>query len=213
MLTALLFRSDSDWHTVDDEQSSDPDDDRGIHENYDEGDDEDLEDDEDDDDDLDNSEHARQPDGIAAVSFGCSHYQRNCRCFSFEMMGARFCATFSRVCPEWWPRAAEKSLLPQRILLPLPAYFTSRYWCRHCHNEAEETVAALTSVPPTSHTIDRYAVKEASAALVLFLSRFLRDITQQVVCAQCSKRQPVSNLCSACGTQFGKAMPSMSTLG
>ena len=45
-----------------------------------------------------------------------------------------------------------------------------RYWCRHCHNDAEDTVAALRCVPPTSHTLDRYAVKEASAADLALIS-------------------------------------------
>ena len=61
------------------------------------------------------------------------------------------------------------SMLRQRVRrLPKARLFISshvpaRYWCRHCHNEAEESVAALRTIPPTSHTLDRYAVKEASA--------------------------------------------------
>ncbi len=61
------------------------------------------------------------------------------------------------------------SMLRQRVRrlaiarLFMSSHVPARYWCRHCHNEAEESVAALRCTPPTSHSLDRYAVKEASA--------------------------------------------------
>ncbi len=47
------------------------------------------------------------------------------------------------------------------------------YWCRHCHNDAEESVEAMRRVPPTAHTIDRYAVKEARPRRLRFFAPFL----------------------------------------
>ncbi|CDJ38348.1 zinc finger (CHY type) protein, putative [Eimeria tenella] len=52
------------------------------------------------------------------------------------------------------------------------------YWCRHCHNEAYEMDLS------NAHEIDRHAVEE-------------------IVCAVCEARQPVSNKCVGCGTVFG----------
>lgn len=70
----------------------------------------------------------------------------------------------SRAPAEWSPRAAGKSTLRSNRALAFPRQHAARYWCRHCHNEAEETVEAMTCVPPTSHTLDRYAVTEARAS-------------------------------------------------
>lgn len=53
------------------------------------------------------------------------------------------------------------------------------FWCRHCHNEAHE------SDLDKAHEIDRHAVEE-------------------VLCAACETRQPVSNKCVKCCTIFGK---------
>lgn len=116
---------------------------------------------------------------------------------------------------------AAKSPPPSKSCLFIPSHVPARYWCRHCHNEAEESVAALRSIPPTSHSLDRYAVKEASARnlahplsqplfglITWIITRcfecvFRLTVKEQVVCAQCNTRQPVSNNCTSCGIQFG----------
>ncbi|KAL8271353.1 hypothetical protein Esti_004687 [Eimeria stiedai] len=52
------------------------------------------------------------------------------------------------------------------------------FWCRHCHNEESEQDIT------TAHEIDRHAVEE-------------------IICAACEARQPVSNTCIECGIIFG----------
>lgn len=72
--------SDGSWHTVDDDDNGDDDDDDAEEQQHAHGDAEE----EDDGSDLFNDDDDDVVDGgasaYAATGFGCSHYQRNCRC-------------------------------------------------------------------------------------------------------------------------------------
>ena len=56
------------------------------------------------------------------------------------------------------------------------------YFCRHCHNEERYDGCAD---PKVAHQMDR-------------------TLVQEVVCAACQDRQPVSAQCRVCATQFGE---------
>lgn len=137
--------------------------------------------------------------GLAAAGFGCSHYQRNCRWAA--------CSNIARALrlpapAEWWPRVAGKSTLRSNCALAFPRQHAARYWCRHCHNEAEETVEAMTRVPPTSHTLDRYAVTEARASARLPPPRLFDpqrrwsapSATRASLCPTCARRAVYSSV-------------------
>ncbi|KAL4441825.1 hypothetical protein ABPG77_003741 [Micractinium sp. CCAP 211/92] len=55
------------------------------------------------------------------------------------------------------------------------------WWCRHCHNKAKDTDEQDWQ---KKHELDRKAI-------------------QELVCALCETRQPVSARCTACGVDFG----------
>ena len=86
--------------------------------------------------------------------------RRVCRCSTAWFI------SFSRMVA---PCCNKECATLRHLVVASASHVSPRYWCRHCHNEAEETVAAMRTIPPTAHTIDRYAVKEVSSKPALQL--------------------------------------------